>query len=327
MKKIKWGIWGTGYIANRVAQSFKHTQKSQLYCVLSRTPEKAQEFAKKHEAIHAYGNVEEMLADDALDVVYIATPNVNHLENTLSCIKAGKHVLCDKPMATNISDTKKMIDAAADAGLFLMEGMWTRFFPVIRKVCQWIESGRIGRPLRFNCNFSFVASPSGWRCLDGKDAGALLDVGIYCITLASLAFGLTPSDILSTAYIDKGTDIANSVVLKFEDDQIAAFTSALDCESDLKAIIAGEKGYIEVRNPFYAPNLALLYEYNTQNNKSEASAKCSEHVDQSYPSTGFQFELDHVSDCIAAGWTESDIMPHKTTLEAMQLMEDIRAKW
>ncbi len=328
MRKTNWGIWGTGYIAGRVAQAMGYTQSCNLHSVLSRFQQKADEFAQKYGVPYAYGDIDEMLSDEALDAVYIGTPNASHIDHAIECLKRGKHVLCDKPMVTNSGDMDKLLDAAKSSGKFLMEGMWTHFIPVVQSVKDWIAGGLIGRPLRCNVNFSIVSPQDGWRWKDGVDGGALLDLGVYCLTMASIAFGLDPAAIESTAYIKDGTDIANSTILKYRNDQIAAFSCALDCESDHKAIIAGDKGYIVVKNPFYAPKDALLYNYVESNAISpESNSKFIENANQSYPSTGFQFELDHVSACIREGRKESPVIPLGWSRQMMKLMEKIRSKW
>ena len=134
MKKMKWAIIGTGWISHCFAQAFAATEKSQLVAVCSRKLETAQAFAKEFDIPEAYGSFEDLFAHSQAEIVYIGSPNMVHLDNVLKCFEAGKHVLCEKPMATNEWETRAMVNAARKHGLFLMEAMWTRFFPAMSKV-------------------------------------------------------------------------------------------------------------------------------------------------------------------------------------------------
>ncbi len=135
-KKIRWGIMGCGRIANDYANDLTLTKYGELVAVGSRSKAKAKKFAAQHVGARAYGSYEELAADPDVDIVYVATPHPYHMENTLLAIKNGKHVLCEKPMAMNAKQTRRMIAAAQKKGVFLMEAMWTRFFPAIIQLRQ-----------------------------------------------------------------------------------------------------------------------------------------------------------------------------------------------
>lgn len=323
MGTVKWAIWGTGHICNEFAQGVLQTGNGELCCVLSRTQERAEEFAKKYGIAKAYSNADEMLADGGADIVYIGTPNRAHYENIMSCIKHKKNVLCEKPIVINMRELEEITAAAKAADVFLMEGMWTLFFPVIKKVKSWIAEGRIGKPLRASINFSINSNLEGWRLGAEQAGGALLDLGIYCLTITDLALGLEPLETKSTAFVKNGVDFANSVIMKYSDDQIATFSCALDCLSDNKAIIQGETGYIEIRRKFWCPSSAELF----KNEPTPSVSSSVEVFEDAYGSTGFQYEAEHVAELILAGKKESDVVTHKKSRQLTDIMEKLRREW
>lgn len=323
MGKIKWAIWGTGHICNEFAQGVQQVDNGELCCVLSRTQEKADEFAAKYGIAKAYCDADKMLAEGGADVVYIGTPNRAHYENIMTCIKHKKHVLCEKPIVINMREMEEVLAAAKAADVFLMEGMWTLFFPVIKKVKSWIEAGCIGRPLRATMNFSINSNLDGWRLGAEQAGGALLDLGIYCLTIVDLALGLSPLQTKSMAFVKNGVDYANSVMMKYSDDQIATFTSALDCLSDNKAIIQGETGYIEIRRKFWCPSGAELF----KNEPTPSVSSSVEVFEDAYGSTGFQYEAAHVADMLLAGKKESDVVTHQKSRQLTDIMEKLRKEW
>ena len=156
-KKIRWGILGTGNIARQFAADLTAVPEAQLLAVGSRAADTAQNFADSFNVPRPYPSYEQLINDPEIDVVYIATPNMLHMENTIACIKAGKAVLCEKPFAMNARQAKKMIDAARKEKRFLMEAMWTRFLPLIVQVRDWLKQGSIGQLRMFRANFGFKA--------------------------------------------------------------------------------------------------------------------------------------------------------------------------
>lgn len=304
MKKIKWGILSTGNIANQFVQGLQLTDNGEAAAVCSRSLTTAKAFAEKYNIEKYYGNESEFLSDSEIDAVYIGTPNAAHCKNVLNALEAGKNVLCEKPLASNVAETQKMIDAAKSADKFFMEGIWTHFFPAVKKMREWIDDGKIGKPLRLNANFSIRAN--GWRLGADQRGGAMMDLGIYCLTMTSFAFGLHPTQCASVADVVKGVDIAESVIMKFEPNQLSSFSCALDSISPYFLTIQGEKGYIEIGPKFWCPYKAVLHSY-VKDEVMETEA--AEEFNEPYASTGFQFEAEYVSKCIIDGLKESNVIP------------------
>lgn len=322
MKKIKWGILSTGNIANQFIQGLQLTDNGEAVAVCSRSLKNAKAFAEKYNIEKYYGNESEFFADSEIESVYIGTPNATHCNNVLDALSAGKNVLCEKPLASNVAETEKMINAAKAADKFLMEGIWTHFFPAVKKMREWIDGGKIGNLLRLNTNFSIQAQ--GWRLGAEQRGGAMMDLGIYCLTMTSFAFGLNPIQCLSTADVVKGVDIAESVIMKFSNNRISSFSCALDSISPHSLTVQGEKGYIEIGDKFWCPYKTVLHT-NFKDNPTET--EIAEEFNEPYAATGFQYEAQYVNNCIAEGLKESDAIPFEKTLRLARIMEDFRREW
>ena len=154
MKKIGWGFIGAGSIANRFIKGLAQVPDAYLAAVSSRSYDKAKSFADKYGA-KVYATVEEMILDENVDIVYVGTPHTIHRENTLLALNLGKPVLCEKPMAPNAELALEMVKTAREKKVYLMEAMWTRFFPVMDKVRSWLNEGTIGK-------VNFVAADFGY---------------------------------------------------------------------------------------------------------------------------------------------------------------------
>ena len=203
-KKIKWGILGLGKIATKFTHDLQLSDNSILQGVASRDLNRAKEFRRKFNAVGYYGSYEELANDPEVDVVYIATPHVFHFENTMMCLKAGKSVLCEKPMGIDSTQVQKMVEEAQSRNLFLMEGMWTRFIPATEKLVELLEQKAIGAIQHIVADFGFKAPYD----IDGRlfnkqlGGGSLLDVGIYPIYFSLLTLGV-PHDLKATARMTK----------------------------------------------------------------------------------------------------------------------------
>lgn len=322
MEKVKWGIIGTGNICRQFAQGLALIDNGELHSVLSREEARAERFADQYGAKKRFTDIRAFLADDELDVIYIGTPNATHCGYALKCLAAEKNVLCEKPMASNVKETEQMIAAAKESGKFLMEAIWTHFFPCIKMMRAWIADGRIGRPLRMNVNFSIVSS--GWRLSAADMGGAMMDLGVYCLTMASFAFGLEPAILTSIADVENGVDIAESVVMQYEPDQLVAFSCSLDSMGSYALTIQGEKGYIMVGPEFWHPKEVVLGRYVKG---SATDSDIEEVFTNPYESTGFQYEAEYVSDCILKGLSQSNVIPFSKTLQLAEIMERCRTEW
>ena len=247
MKDVfKWGILGPGTIAHSFAQGLQVLDDARLSAVASYTPERGEEFAKKYEVPVCYHSYEALLNDGDIDIVYISALNPSHKKYSIMALEAGKHVLCEKPLALNERDAAEIVKAAHSAKRFMMEGMWTRFLPVTVKLREWIAEGLVGEVRQVKSDFCFRCDwePEN-RLLNRKlGGGALMDVGIYNISYANMVYGELPVKITHDAYIGPtGVDEQSSAILRYENGQIATMIQAVRTQSPWDAWVIGtQKG-------------------------------------------------------------------------------------
>lgn len=318
-KIIKWGILGTGGIASAFARDLNFAKNTEKLAVGSRTKESAEKFAMEHGISRAYGSYEELVQDIDVDAIYVATPHPFHKDNVLACLRAGKAVLCEKPFTINSGELEEIIQFARDQKLFLMEAMWTRFLPPIIKVREWIDSGEIGEVLLVKADFGFRAPWEPERRLlnPALGGGALLDVGIYPVTFASMIFGTNPERILSTAHIgETGVDEQFSIIMSYPSGKTATLNGAFRVGLTNEASIHGTKGYIRIPS-FHSAKTATLYRDGEEVETFKDDRKCA----------GYTFEIEEVGRCLSQGLLESPAVPLDESLEIMKLMDEIRGQW
>ena len=328
MKKTKWGIVGTGYISNRFTDGLKHVEGAEIYAVASRDKATAQAFADRFEAVRAYGSYAEMAKDDDIDIVYIGTPNTVHLENSLMYLEAGRAVLCDKPLGSNTAEVKAMISKAREKDVFFMEGMWTRFFPAVKKALEWVKTGRIGTPKAFFANFGIDSSAdrNQWRFQKSMAGGALMDVGIYPLAMAFAAFGSEYTSLAGSAIVNNGVDEVNSFTLQYADGRIATLSSALAAKMDNKVVISGSEGCVVIGEGYdwWRANRAELEL--TGDDPFECNGG-RELFELPYPSFGFQYEAAAVQSYVAKGLKEAPEITLDESIRLAETMEALRKMW
>lgn len=319
-KTYRWGIIGTGNIANQFATCLQVCDNAVLHAVGSRSQESADAFGAKFGVPHCHASYEGLVNDPEVDIVYVSTPHSMHKDNSIACLRAGKPVLSEKPFTLNVAESQAVIAVARDTGLFLMEGMWTRFFPAIKQVEAWLDEGAIGKVRMVRCDFGFWMEYGERNRLwdPALGGGSLLDVGIYPITLASIAFNDAPETIQGAACIsEQGIDEQAAFVLGYSGGRLATLSSAVRAQSDWNAYIYGEDGMIRIHENFWRPDTATLIP-----REGEPTT-----FTQPLESIGFEHEIREVMRCLDAGLTECPAMPHHRTLEVMGTMDTLRKQW
>lgn len=315
MKPFKWGVLAPGTIAHRFAQGLLTIEDAVPHAVGSRDLGRAQAFADQYGFHKAYGSYEELARDPEVDAIYVATPHPMHEAAVITCLDAGKAVLCEKPFAVNQTQAGRMIAKAREQGVFLMEAMWTRFLPAIRKAAELLSSGAIGSVRHVTADFSFHAEvdPDSRLFAPALAGGSLLDVGIYNLALCSMVYGRQPEQIQSILTMgDTGVDEAAYVQLGYPGGAGAQVFSAIRFDSTHEAMIYGTEGFLRIPGYWHASELAL------NNREGERSFHLP------YEASGFQFEIMEVMACMAAGQTESPLMPLAETLALARTMDSIR---
>uniref|UniRef100_UPI0040498FBD Gfo/Idh/MocA family protein n=1 Tax=Flavobacterium sp. TaxID=239 RepID=UPI0040498FBD len=250
--KIKWGIIGLGKIANKFAADLQLSDNAVLFAVASRNAEKAENFSQKYNATKFYDSYEALAEDSEIDVIYIATPNTFHFQNTMMCLQNGKGVLCEKPMGINATEVATMMYEAKSRNLFLMEGIWTRFMPATNKLLEILANKTIGEILFIRADFGFKADPNPDGRLYNKKlgGGSLIDIGIYPLYLSLLTLGI-PVDIKAMArIIETGVDSYCAILLDYENGAKASFESTFEANTPTEAYIYGTKGAIKLHSRF-----------------------------------------------------------------------------
>ena len=204
MEKINWGFIGTGHIAEKMAKAIASLEKACLFACSAQTgnaAERSAAFAAKYGFAKSYSNYDSLLNDENVNIVYIATTNINHAELSIKAMKAGKAVLCEKPAAINAAELKQVIEVSEKTGMLYIEALWSRYLPAWQTAMQWISLGKIGKILNIYADFCFKApySPESRVYDKTLGGGALLDVGIYPLALALSAIGSIRSSIKITS--------------------------------------------------------------------------------------------------------------------------------
>lgn len=318
-KTIKWGILGAGWIASQFARDLAHAQDVELTAVGSRSKEKAEAFAEKFGFARAYGSYEELVNDAEIDIIYVATPHPSHKEHVLKCLRAGKAVICEKPFTVNVKEAEEVVQFARENKIFLMEAMWTRFLPVIRKVREWIAEGRIGEVRLIKADFGFRTgvNPEGRLFNPALAGGALLDVGIYPLSFASMLLGANPKQVLSTAQLgETGVDEECSILLSYEGGQTAMLNAAIRLNSGSDAFIIGTAGSIRIPSFFNAKTATITAEDGTEETFADDRT-----------TLGYVYEAEAAGQYLREGKLESDIISLDETLQLMRMMDGIRQQW
>ncbi|WP_045747856.1 Gfo/Idh/MocA family protein [Actinoplanes rectilineatus] len=315
-QNVRWGILGPGGIANAFAADLKLVPGAELAAVGSRSAATAETFAARHGFARAHGSYAELAADDDVDVVYVATPHAFHLEGALLCIEAGKAVLVEKPLTLDLPTSAHLVQAARSAGVFLMEAMWMRCNPAIRKIAELVADGVIGDVASVHADFGLHGpfEPSH-RLRDPKlGGGALLDLGVYPLHLAHLVLG-TPASVHGWAKLTpENVDETSGILLGYESGAVAALTCSINGESPNGASISGTLGRIEIPPGFMVPRSFTLHR----------PGQDVETFEFPFEGTGYQFEAAEVQRCLALGELESPLVSHTTTLEVMTLLDTLR---
>jgi predicted dehydrogenase len=319
VRKFRWGILGTGSIARQFVRGLNSVPEAEVLAVGSRSEASAERFADKRNIPRRHASYQALASDPAVDVVYIATPHPFHAENATLCLEAGKAVLCEKPFCVNAAEAERVVGLAREKGLFLMEGMWTRFFPLMEEVRRLVSEGSLGEVRMLNVDFGFRADPDPASRLfaPGLGGGALLDVGVYCVSFASMVLG-RPSGSVGISHLgETGVDEQASVVLEHEGGRLANLSIGIRTTTPQEATIMGTEAYIRIHAPWWRPESMTI----------SRPGEEGETVEAPVAGNGFGYEAAEVMRCLEAGKSESEIMPLDETVSVMRTMDSIRAAW
>ena len=319
MNRVRWGILGAGSIAGRFSEALAALPEAETLAVGSRSQESADHFAAAGGFSRAYPSYEALAADPDVDVAYVATPHPFHAENVELCLRAGKAVLCEKPFTVNAAEARRLVALARERDLFLMEGMWTRFFPLMGRLRRMLSDGTLGEPRMLTVDFGFRAEldPAS-RLFDPKlGGGAMLDVGVYCVSLASMVLGRPIRGAGISHLGETGVDEQFAAALEHGGGRISAITAGTRTASPHEATVLGTEGYARIHSPWWRPEAMTV----------SRPGQEDELVREPTGENGFRYEAAEVMRCLGAGERESQIMPLDETVAVLEAMDEIRAAW
>jgi predicted dehydrogenase len=317
---MNWAIVGTGFISRFIASDLALTPGVRRYAVCSRDLDRAGSFAEEFGFERAFGSLEELLADPAVDLVYVATPHATHAEIAIQALRAGKHVLIEKPMAVDAAEASRIAAVAAQSGRFAMEAMWMRFNPAYRELLADVRSGRIGeaRSVRATFGLPFGAADSD-RWSAERVSSTLLDQGIYPVTLAIDVIG-RPERIVATGTVrDDGVDLAEHFTFEYADGRFAQLGASMIEFLEPSASISGTDGWITVPAPFWSTT-----EFETRTGGIRSALSSSESTRHPRVGNGYVPMLTAVVEAIGAYLTEHPIHTLEDTITTLGVLDEVR---
>lgn len=318
-RDVRWGVIGPGRIAEGVMSDLAQVPGGVLHAVASRSGERAKDFAERYGAPVSYDSYTELLADDDVDVVYIATPHRQHHGIALAGMEAGKHLLVEKAFTTTLAGTQQVVEAARAKGVFVMEAMWTRFQPAVVRTRELIAEGAIGevRTVRADLGLKapFDESDRLWDWAQG--GGALLDLGVYPVSWLQMILGGQPESIeVAGSLGPNGVDAESTVLWRGDDGRHGVGSCSLLSPLPGRAAIFGTDGWIEVPPPFHHATRLVVHGPVADRSPTE-----TKEIELPSTGTGYAHELEEVHRCVAAGLTESPTMPLEDTVTVMAVLE------
>ncbi|GAB3657395.1 Gfo/Idh/MocA family oxidoreductase [Actinocorallia lasiicapitis] len=314
---VRWGIIGAGGIADAVCADVALSAGSVVGAVAARDPERAARFAARHGAARSYGNYTELVHDPDVDLVYIATTHPHHRDQALLAIEAGKPVLIEKPVCLNAADTRTVLDAAKQAGVFAMEAMWIRLNPLVRRTVELIGEGAIGEPRGMRAEFciGLPFDPASRLYELANGGGALLDLGIYPVTLAYLLFGAPDTVQTAGTLAPTGADDTVAMTWLYGGDPRVQLRCGASTLAPDQAAILGTTGWIRL-DGVCRPSALTLH-----------SGGHTTLIDDPIAGQGHGYgpEIAEVERCLAEGLIESPLVPHAETIAIMELLDGARA--
>jgi predicted dehydrogenase len=315
---IRWGILGTGRIARTFTEDLLRLPGHEVAAVGSRAPHTAEAFAAEFGVPRAYGTYAELAADDGIDVVYVATPHPGHDAAARACLAAGRAVLVEKPLTPSAADTEQLVAFAKERGIFMLEGMWTRFNPLIIKLRQLVADGAIGDITAVYADFCWAPPYDAASRFWSPDlaGGALLDLGIYPVSFTWMLLGEPDAVQARATLAPTGVDANTGILFGYDSGAVALLHCGLTAESPQAATVIGTRGRIELPVTFFRPATMFLRRPGAE----------PETFSIDLNGNGFTFEAEEVARCLREGLVESPHMPLDETIAIIRTLDTIAAQ-
>ena len=361
-RPLRWGILGTGTIAGVFARDLPLSPGAQLLAVGSRTRASAERFATTHRVPRTYASTEELLADSDVDAIYVASPAHAHAQHVRQALEAGKPVLCEKPFTLSRAQAADIADLAQSRGLFLMEAMWTRFLPAMGTLRTWLEQGLIGEILQVHADLGLPVKMEPDARIYSRElgGGSWMDLGVYGVSLASMVLG-APQTVHGRGHlVESGVDGHAAALLGYDSGAVALLTSSIQSAGSQTATIVGTHGRIHLPAPWWCPVELQLYLLNSRPSLSgRVGRRAAQAVSAALPGTGalarrtsswggslsrwmarraprpqrfrapfgglgLHKQATEVARCLAAGETQSPVMPLDESIAILGTLDEVR---
>ena len=317
-KVLRVGVIGAGWIAEKAAITLNGIKECECFAIASRSLEKAEAFAQKWNVEKAYGSYSELIADDDVDLVYVATPHSHHFDVTKEALLNGKPCLVEKAFMANHKQALEIVQLAHERRVFLAEAIWTRYQPAVSIVRNLLDSGRIGTPRLVTATLGYSMGNKPRIMRPDLCGGALLDLGVYALNFARMFFPSTIVNMESQCVKSQtGMDLTNAISLVLEDGMLCNLQSSAACVGDNIGVIAGTEGNLIIDNINNPQKITV--------NGPNRTFVETIHVPQQI--TGYEYQFLACRQALAEGLLEPREMPHEETLYIMQLMDMLRKKW
>ena len=315
---LRVGIVGAGWIAEKAAITLNGLQEAKCYAIASRSLEKAQAFAGKWGFEKAYGSYSELIADENVDLIYVATPHSHHYDVTREAILAGKPCLVEKAFMANLRQATNVVELARERKVFLAEAIWTRYQPCVGIVRQLIAEGRIGTPRLVTATLGYSMGNKERIMRADLCGGALLDLGVYALNFVRM-FCASPILKMESQCVksDTGIDLSNAISIVLANGILANVQSSACCVGDNIGVIAGTEGNLIIDNINNPQTITV----NGPNRTYVETIRMPQQI------TGYEYQFLACRQALADGLLEPKEMPLKETLYIMQLMDGLRQKW
>ncbi|REC31529.1 oxidoreductase [Enterococcus pseudoavium] len=315
MTNLQWGIIGLGEIAHDFAATFNQTSSSLTACA-SRTLAKAEKFAKQYDLPKAYGSYEELLADEAISIIYIAVPNRQHHQHIIKALNAGKHVLCEKAITMNLAELQEAIELAEEKHLILAEAMTIFNMPLYQELNSLIDSGRLGKLKMIQAPFGSYKDPDPTNRFFNPElaGGALLDIGTYAVSFARWFLTEQPEVVASTMIpFSTGVDEQSVTILQNANNELATVSLSFQAKMPKKGIVAFENGYLTINDYPRADVAELFFNDGTK-----------EIIESGFTANAMNYEVENMVQMIKGERSNNSLF---FTKEVIALLDQMQQEW
>lgn len=320
---VRWAVIGTGTISQRLVPDLLSMPDTAVVAVFGRSRARADAFAAEHGIAAAFDDYDTLLADPAIDAVYLATPFATHHRMARAALEAGKHVLVEKPIARTAAEVADLFALAAERGRFLMEAMWMKFNPGFREVLRLVAEGRIGEPRSVRAGFGLPMPGDGTGSKWDPERGGstLLDQGIYPVTLAHAVFGPPEAVHAAGVVLANGIDVAEHVTLEYTGGRYAHLAASMVEFVEPSAAVNGTQGWVGIPPMFWATTSYTLHAGSWQ-----AMFGNPPPTELPREGNGFVPMLRAVGEAIERGWPQHPDHDAAATIEVFRTLDAIRAR-